>query len=468
MPSSNHKKILAGALIGAMGGAVCMAMTHATVLTGVGLGTAAGAIFAWVAGPRTQTPGGGLLWGLGYALLLWLAGPATLFHSSESHERMGGLHSAREHFPELVAYLLLYGLPLGVTLGKMGSNPLSRTDPRRSLARGILVGAAAGIVGGWVFGKWMAQENFYLTIATIVGSSSGGVGVGLHFLFSAIIGASFGVLFHCDIYAAGSSMGWGLAYGILWWFLGPLTLLPFLRGQVVIWSTEQGTAHFGSLIGHVIYGLLLGLAYAVIDRLWVAFFFESDPIHREPEGVGTRTLQSLGWGAAASLVGGLLFSLVMLKTGTLYRVAEMAGSSSLAFGFLIHLVISAAIGMTYGILFQYEAPTLGAAVAWGLVYGLIWWFLGPLTLVPISHGGSFAWTPAAAGAALPLLIGHLLHGASMAFVFVLLERRHHRKLLLDPRLAARLSSRIRPLGTPAPALWLFALGLGVLLPILLG
>ena len=259
-----------------------------------------------------------MLWGLGYALLLWLVGPAGLFpFLSGAMPEMGMLDAARAHFPELFAYFFCFGVPLGLTMGIRGS-----LRPQPGLApfnwpRALVVGGLAGIVGGWAFGKWMAQVDFFPLIAGLVNSDSRMVGVTLHYLFAIIIGASFGLLFQRDVRGYGSSLSWGLAYGLFWWFLGPLTIMPLWQGKPVDWSYERGSALFGSLVGHAIYGLLVGLVYAAIDRLWLSFFVDTDPIHREVEGPGTRTLQSLGWGAVASLAGGLLFSLIMVAIGFL-------------------------------------------------------------------------------------------------------------------------------------------------------
>ncbi|MGP6191946.1 MAG: hypothetical protein ACLPSH_18165 [Vulcanimicrobiaceae bacterium] len=435
------------------------------LLAQLALGALYGLVFALLVSRRALEPGSGLVWGIAYAFLLWLA-TADLFGASSS---MPMLDAARARFPNLVADVLCFGVPLGLTIGCIGVTAAGRElQAPYHLGRAIAGGGFAGVLGGWAFGKWMEQVNFFPLVAGIVNSSSRTVGVSLHFAIAAIIGVSFGLLFQRELRGFGSSLGWGAAYGMLWWFVGPLTLFPLLLHGPLDWSYVHASTLFGSLAGHIVYGLIVGFVYAAIDRLWVWLFESSDPLKREVESSGTRFLQSLQWGALASLCGSLLFGIVMLETGALANVARLAGGSSLELGFAVHLAIGALIGAGYGILFRYEAPTPVAAVAWGLVYGLIWWFLGPLTLFPILLGGSFTWTTAAADVQLPSLIGHLLYGAATAVAFLYFERRHRDWLVLDPRIAARELRRRRPVGTPAPALWLFVLGLGVALPILLG
>src|SRR5712692_6573965 len=387
-----------GVVIGALGAFVlaCLGLTPAGWnVVAILLGGVLGGCFALMTRSRATTPGAGLLWALAFSFLLWLAGPACMLPRVTSHGSMGMLDAARAHFAELVGYLLVFGAPLGPVLGALSvgrPSPRSTAQPF-SLARALVAGGLAGIVGGWAFGQWMEKAHFFPLIAGLVGSSSPGLGKTLHFVIAVIIGATFGLLFQRDVRGYGSSLGWGLAYGIFWWFLGPLTLLPILQGVPINWSYMHGAELFGSLVGHVVYGVLVGLIYAALDRLWVVFFIESDPLNREPAGAGARTLRSLGWGAMASLVGGMLFSLVMASTGALSRVASIVGGTSPVLGFLVHLIISAPIGMSYGVLFQRESPNVGAGVVWGMLYGLVWWFLGPLTFLPIMLGGSFTWTP---------------------------------------------------------------------------
>ena len=61
---------------------------------------------------------------------------------------MGMLDTARAHFPELVAYVLCFGVPLGVALGTSGGLQSQPGQAPFSFPRAVVVGGLAGIFGG--------------------------------------------------------------------------------------------------------------------------------------------------------------------------------------------------------------------------------------------------------------------------------------------------------------------------------
>jgi len=460
---------LLGLTTGALGGAIqskilSAPIGHSILLGGI-FGLTCGLFFA----RRATTPGAGLIWGLGSALLLWFVIPTgidLLLPRSASSNAM--LNDAQARFPQLVAYLVCLGMPVGLVLGVRGGLRPKQGQQQFRWGRAVVAGGLAGTISGLAFSGWEYRGGYLPLIAGLPDFQSQTRAVILHFLVALLIGSLFGILFQRDVRGYGSSMGWGLGFGIFLWFFGPLTVFPIVCRQPLDWSAEQGTALFGSLVGYITYGFILGTVYAFLDRIWVRLFIQSDPLNREPEGLGLHFLRSIEWGGLAGLVGGLVSIPVMAATGILPKIAGLDTSFGGIRGPVIHLLVSVGIGMTYGLLFRNEATSIGLGVPWGFLFGVIWWYVGPLTLLPLILTGVYDWRASAAAALLPSLIGHLIYGGATAFTFLLLERRYKRWLLLDPRIAAREQRRLRPVGTPAPALWFFALGLGVLLPILLG
>src|SRR5258707_1917767 len=404
---------LLGLATGVLGGAIQSKILSTPMIHSILLGGIFGLAFSLFFARRATTAGAGLIWGLGGALLLWFVIAYridVLRLRSASSAAM--LKAAQSRFPQLVAYLVCLGMPVGVVLGVRGSLRTKKGQPQFRWARAVVAGGLAGTIGGLAFSGWEYAGGYLPLLEGLPDFQSQARAVIMHFLVALLIGSIFGILFQRDVRGYGSSMGWGLGFGIFLWFFGPLTVFPIVGRQPLDWSAEQGTALFGSLVGYIIYGFILGTIYAFLDRIWVRLFIQSDPLNREPEGLGLHFLLSIEWGGLARLVGGLVSIPVLAATGILPQIAEVETSFGGVRGLAIHLIVSVLIGMTYGLLFRNEAPSLGLGIPWGFLFGLIWWYVGPLTLLPLLLTGAFDWRASAASVLLPSLIGHLIYVGS--------------------------------------------------------
>ena len=458
--------LLWGLAAGLAGGLLQGGILHTSLLGGALLGGGFGIFFGLVFAKRAWSAGAGLIWGLSSALLLWFVVLAAAMLQAGIHSS-SPLENARNLFPQLAAYLMCLGAPIGLAFGVRGGLRRNNASPPFRLSRAIVAGGIAGVVSGLIFGRWMFEGGFFPLIAGLDDIHSQALQVLLQFCIAFVIGSTFGLLFQRDVRGYGSCMGWGLGYTVFWWFAGPLTLFPLMQRTPLNWSMDGAGSFFGALVGHILYGLILGVVYATFDHAWVRLFIQSDPLNRQPEGPGFRLFHSLELGALAGLAGGIVSSPFMFAAHVLTNVVGVDTHLSTLSGLLVHLLVSTAIGMSYGLLFRDEASSLPMAMSWGWVFGLIWWYAGPLTLLPLMLTGEIDWRITAVSTLLPSLLGHLIYGACTACLFYIFERSYRNRHMLDPRMAAAELRRLRQVGTPAPALWFFAMGMGVVIPLLL-
>jgi len=144
----------------------------------------------------------------------------------------------------------------------------------------IAAGALAGLAGGLLFGIMMQMMSaptpeggkmpMMAMVAMVVRSNSLAVGWLYHLFNSAVIGALFGAVLGGRVRNIGSGIGWGAVWGFVWWILGGLILMPVFLGMPAFAPLQMPPMRMvamGSLIGHLIYGVVMGFAFA---RLYVA------------------------------------------------------------------------------------------------------------------------------------------------------------------------------------------------------
>jgi uncharacterized membrane protein YagU involved in acid resistance len=133
--------------------------------------------------------------------------------------------------------------------------------------------------------------------------------------------------------------------------------------------------------------------------------------------------RSILLGTGAGLVGGAVFGMMMGMMNMLPMVAMLVKSDNPVVGFIVHMLISAAIGASFGAIMAVlpAQGRIGTIIA-GTIYGAIWWVLGALILMPLMLGmsemvlkvGDMQWTS---------LMGHVIFGAVTGLVYSLLNNR---------------------------------------------
>jgi uncharacterized membrane protein YagU involved in acid resistance len=121
-------------------------------------------------------------------------------------------------------------------------------------------------------------------------------------------------------------------------------------------------------------------------------------------------------GIVGGIAGGIAFGMLMAMMGMLPMIASLAGSDSAVVGFGIHMLISAFIGATFGVIFGPASRTYMTGLGWGLLYGAVWWVLGPMTIMPTMMGMGLQFGAAFTTPLLMSLMGHLIYGAATGLV----------------------------------------------------
>ena len=423
------------------------------VIVGSGLG-----LLVWQMRPGI---GETLLWGLVYGTFWWFIGTLTLHPLLLGNTVEWTAEAAQRGFPALLGHVL-FGSSAGLTI------VLVRWRQQVLAADWgfMFQGGIAGVLAAWTIGAVLAAQGHLPTFAADMSADSRLTLWAVTLSIGLVGGLAFVALFPRPANSTGEGIVRGAAFGFLLWVVIALTIAPLVHGKGLTWSTAPVRDVFPSMPGYVLFGATLALLHRVVNGFVRTLF--SDVVAGDDEGVGTQGLRSVGHGTIAGILGGLIFTGVMVQTGAFGTVASLIGAESPVTGFFVHMAIAIIIGSSYGMLFRRQSYDLGSALGWGVSYGFIWWMLGPMTLMPAFLGTPPQWTADVAAQTFPNLVGHLGYGGALGVTVYLLEARYTPWWVpLVQADADRVARRREQIMTSGPALWAMVVVISLTLPIVL-
>ena len=136
-------------------------------------------------------------------------------------------------------------------------------------------GLVGGVAGGIAFGALMTMAMAPIIEMAIPGMYGLGpslaVGWAIHMFHSILMGVGFGLLVGAidlgnRLGTTGPIVAAGLVYGIVLWLVLASFVMPAWVGAMTEMATTVPTWNGQSLLGHAVYGLILGVAYALLAR----------------------------------------------------------------------------------------------------------------------------------------------------------------------------------------------------------
>ena len=122
-------------------------------------------------------------------------------------------------------------------------------------------------------------------------------------------------------------------------------------------------------------------------------------------------------GIGSGVIGGIAFGGILVMTGLMPFMEEIANGNSFIFMF-VHMSISVMLGGLFGVWLGHRVSSPLSGAALGMAYGVLWWVLGPLLIFP-------AWLNIHLGVmqAIQAFWGHAAYGLYLGIVFFLIVRK---------------------------------------------